>query len=240
MKQRLYLDTSFAMPKTPLLILIITITTYAQTSLLDERDGKTYKTVKIGTQIWMAENLNYDVEGSECYKNKPENCVKYGRLYNWDAALKNCPYGWHLPSKEEWDMLITVVGGEKTAGKKLKAKSGWKKYVPTGNDAEDCWNENTSKPGNGTDNYGFSALPGYNGTFVNFWSSTEINAHAVCLWCPNNADHIYCQENANKVDCQNDLKDAYGLEIDFCHDYTRWNRRHSKIIDPLSVRCVKD
>jgi uncharacterized protein (TIGR02145 family) len=108
-------------------------------TLTDTRDNKTYKTVKIGTQIWMAENLNFEAKGSMCYDNKPDNCQKYGRLYDGEIAKKACPSGWHLPSKEEWEALETTAGGNIN---KLKAKSGW----------ED--NEN------GTDEYGFSALPG--------------------------------------------------------------------------------
>lgn len=110
--------------------------------LVDSRDGKKYKTLKIGEQVWMAENLNYDAEGGKCYDNNPENCEQYGRLYDWDVAKKACPSGWHLPSEKEWKTLVNFAGGEKRAGKKLKTKSGW-----NGN-------------GNGTNNYGFSALPG--------------------------------------------------------------------------------
>jgi len=108
----------------------------------DPRDKKVYKTVKIGKQTWMAENLNYDAEGSRCYDNKPENCVKYGRLYYYSAATSICPNGWHLPSDSEYKALDEAVGGEKAAVEKLKSKSGW------------------NKDGNGTDDYGFSALPG--------------------------------------------------------------------------------
>ena len=123
-------------------------------TLTDSRDGQTYKTVEIGTQTWMAQNLNYQTDSSWCYKNKGSNCRKYGRLYEWNAAKKACPAGYHLPSREEWDVLAQAVGGVidpynkswSGAGNKLKTNSGWK------------------KPGIGTDDYGFSALPsGYLG-----------------------------------------------------------------------------
>jgi len=137
-------------------------------ALTDARDGKAYKTVKIGTQTWMAENLNYNASGSKCYDNKAQNCDKYGRLYDWNAAMKACPSGWHLPSKAEWDALLAAVGGEKTAGKYLKAASGWNNYE--------------GKSGNGEDKYGFAALPGGNNSLGYFnrvgdigywWSSSE-------------------------------------------------------------------
>jgi len=113
----------------------------------DPRDNKTYKTVKIISQTWMAENLNYAASGSKCNDNNPENCKKYGRLYDWYVAMEVCPSGWHLPSNAEWDVLMAAVNGEEVAGKKLKAKSGWN-------------NSYEGKSGNGTDQYGFSALPG--------------------------------------------------------------------------------
>jgi len=137
-------------------------------TLTDSRDGKKYKTVKIGTQTWMAENLNYDASGSVCYDNNPANCAKYGRLYNWETAKKVCPSGWHLPSNSEWEELGKAVGGEKIAGKKLKAKSDW--------------NEN----GNGMDEFGFAALPGGHyaggkfgnvGYHGNWWSASEGDAN---------------------------------------------------------------
>ncbi|HOY32667.1 MAG TPA: fibrobacter succinogenes major paralogous domain-containing protein [Bacteroidales bacterium] len=77
----------------------------------DPRDGKTYKTVKIGNQVWMAENLNYTTNsGSWCYDNSVSNCNTYGRLYNWETAKNVCPYGWHLPSKNEFESLLKNIG----------------------------------------------------------------------------------------------------------------------------------
>jgi len=77
---------------------------------VDSRDGQEYKTILIGTQTWLAENLNYNAEGSNCYDNDPDNCAKYGRLYNWETANKICPQGWHLPSEREWKVLVDYTG----------------------------------------------------------------------------------------------------------------------------------
>jgi len=139
----------------------------AGAALVDKRDGKTYRTVKIGNQTWMAENLNND-GGGKCYDNDPSNCAKYGRLYTWDEAKAVCPAGWHLPSDAEWTALENAVGWNQTAGKKLKSKTAW------------------ADNGNGTDEHGFSALPGgsgnSSGNFDNvgysgrWWSATEYSA----------------------------------------------------------------
>jgi len=161
-------------------------------TLTDSRDGKVYRCVEIGSQTWMAENLNYNASGSKCYDNKPANCDKYGRLYNWATAMAlpsscntsdcyisttrpnhqgTCPSGWHLPSTVEWDVLKNSAGGESTAGTKLKATSGW--------------NNN----GNGTDDFGFTALPGGGGrsdgsfyeagNYSHWWTAIEYNDYEV-------------------------------------------------------------
>jgi len=151
----------------------------------DPRDGKVYRTVKIGNQVWMAENLNYEAEGSKCYNNDPANGQKYGRLYDWYAAKKACPSGWHLPSNAEWDVLCRFVDGSSStespclsgfAGKYLKAKSGWNTY--------------NGMSGNGEDTYGFAALPGgvfadggflRTGTHAYWWCSNEYDTNRAYL-----------------------------------------------------------
>jgi len=128
-----------------LLIMAVGVQPVFAGELTDSRDGKRYKTVKIGSQTWMAQNLDYAAGGSKCYEDNSNNCKIYGRLYNWATALRTCPSGWHLSSDDEWEILIDFVGGKEIAGKKLKARSGWNEYD------------------NGTDEFGFSALPGGEG-----------------------------------------------------------------------------
>jgi len=88
----------------------------SEATFVDSRDGKTYKKVTIGTQTWMAENLDY----AGLYD------ANVGwNLYNWSTAKKACPAGWHLPSGAEWTTLVEYVGGVSVAGKKLKSKTNW-------------------------------------------------------------------------------------------------------------------
>ena len=177
-------------------------TTYG--TMTDSRDKKVYKTIKIGGQTWMAENLNYAdssktlslLERSWCYNNDSANCVVAGRLYTWSAAIDSaklyndksidcghrktctlpdtvygvCPPGWHLPTRAEWDALITEVGGQSNSGIVLKSQTGW--FDNYG----------------GTDDVGFTALPvgirNYDGDAfdhdafeAHFWSATEYSSY---------------------------------------------------------------
>jgi beta-galactosidase len=144
----------------------IPVTKQQTGTFTDPRDGKTYKTVKIGKQVWMAENLAFKPKSGNywAYDNNSSNVAKYGYLYDWQTARDVCPKGWRLPSDAEWTELTDFVGTN--PGTKLKAKSGW------------------TSTGNGTDDYGFSASPGggryyLDGSFLNlgnygdWWSSTE-------------------------------------------------------------------
>ena len=74
----------------------------SQNYIIDTRDGQRYPIIKIGEDTWFGKNLNYTSEGSYCYDYDLENCKKYGHLYEWEAALKACPEGWHLSTEYEW------------------------------------------------------------------------------------------------------------------------------------------
>jgi uncharacterized protein (TIGR02145 family) len=211
--------------------------------IADSRDGKAYRTITIGTQPWMAENLNYDVPGSRCYGDNLANCTTYGRLYDWTAAMTLpsfcnssacpeqinakhrgiCPSGWHIPSVADWDKLMRYVDGSSgtsspydspTAGKYLKTTSGWKNYNNNSSSYDD---------GNGTDYYGFSALPGgcyYFGSFKNigyngdWWSASEYDGSSAYRF------DLYGGDKAGWEDIES-------------------NRKHDKL-NLFSVRCVKD
>jgi uncharacterized protein (TIGR02145 family) len=122
----------------------------------------------------MAENLNYDIPNNTtdvCYNNSEANCATYGRLYNWGAAggaadannpNKACPVGWHLPDGTEWTTLINYVGSFSNAGTILKSSQ--------------YWNYDANTP-TGTDDYGFSALPGGYGSWDGSFSYVGSNGY---------------------------------------------------------------
>ncbi len=152
----------------------------------DLRDGQRYPTVQIGSQCWMAKNLNIGVVVPDfmqsdngliektCYDNDPANCEIFGGLYTWGEAMAwtttdggqgICPPGWHLPARADWDLLRRFLGYVE-AGQKMKVD-----------------NTNTP-PWDGTNSSGFAALPagvghgkyfGRKGHWSLFWSSTQAN-----------------------------------------------------------------
>lgn len=135
-----------------------------------DEDGKVYKTVVIGDQTWMAENLAYipevfppDGDGGiwvyDYFGNYVETAKKtnnyntYGCLYNWEMARSSCPDGWHLPSDEEWKTMEKYLGMSQNAAD----LTGWR-GTDEGDDLKstNLWVEN----GNGTNESGFNGLPG--------------------------------------------------------------------------------
>jgi len=191
-------------------------TNHPDTSFTDLRDGRIYRAVRIDNQLWMAENLNYNIIDNRhprkrinfCYEGKNENCEIYGRLYSWETALKVCPLGWHLPTDEEWATLINYLGGRNIAGGKMKETGTTHWYFPN----LEATNES-----------GFTAIPGgayisfdkYEGIFSDiglsgsWWSSTESERFK-----------------------------AWSRHLTF--NFGIINRINSNKYDYFSVRCVKD
>ncbi|MBR5983967.1 MAG: hypothetical protein IK025_09675 [Bacteroidales bacterium] len=189
------------------------------TSFTDTRDGITYSTVTIGSQIWMAENLRYEgdiplgstASTTTAYRyypnNNSSNVATYGYLYNWTAAMNGasssssnpssvqgiCPNGWHLPSSAEWIQLSDALGNHDAA--KLAGNADlW----PSG-----CSITNSSYFGTS----GFNALPAgsYNGSYADFggntsfWSTTENNSNNAVRRTINSYNTNLYNDNANKI-----------------------------------------
>jgi len=202
----------------------------------DERDGKLYVKVDIGSKTWMAENLKHT--GGRSYDNNNHYSDKYGKLYDWVTAMALspecnssscasqinntkhqgiCPSGWHLPSKDEWAALVTAVGGKNVAGQKLKAKTEWL------SDDDD--------PNVGKDNFGFAALPGgycYS-SYDEYWDDYDFickDAGKDGYWWSNTEDEGEKNYHANR------------LKIDYNEKET--NIFYDTKDKYFSVRCVKD
>lgn len=221
-------------------------------TMMDERDGKIYKTVKIGDQTWMAENLNYfdsvktpSLKGkSWCYKNDEKYCDVAGRLYTWAAAIDSvkfandddnprdcgngekcifsdtvhgiCPPGWHLPDTTEWVALFMAVGGqstdhpgESTAGYIIKTQRGWNDYKGIS--------------GNGSDAFGFSALPAGHG---------DVGSNKVYFY-----DYGCYTDFWGAYDYGGSL--AYRIALSFAAPDIAYLGHGTKRL-AFSVRCVKD
>ena len=210
----------------------VKVVTPEVTTFEDKRDGKIYKRVTIGDQIWMAENLRYEADGSECYegaasyKDAAANCEEYGRLYDWTTAMNGersataapsgvegvCPPGWHLPSDAEWTVLTDFVG--LNVGTKLKARSWYDRAAPGVSPAPD-----------GTDKYRFTALPGGGGTHTNGKASFAGMGYNGGWWSSTEWEN---DENAAYT------RDIYGFQTIVRRSTA--DKHHSF----LSVRCVHD
>lgn len=206
----------------------------------DTRDSKVYNWVKIGNQIWMAENLNYTGSGIQhitdnsewydnsdydgwCYYDNNENYADtYGILYQWEAAKTACPEGWHLPTDEEWTQLENylkengysyngIVGNEKVA-KSLATDYGWEESTELGAVGNTDYSEMRNKTG-------FSALPGglrfYDGSFFSL-------------------DYVVYWWSAT----EHDSGRAYDRNL--FYDNAKVNRYINYKSNGLSVRCLRD
>ncbi len=186
--------------------------------------------VTIGTQTWMKTNLNCDVSGSRCYDDNPANCETYGRLYDWATAMNLpsfcnsnsiycqvfpkkgiCPSGWHLPSDEEWSVLIDYVSGGNTApaGTKLKSTTGWYDCGPSSSDNSYLCE----------DEFGFLALPSGSYSYGDFGGAGTCSGG---WWCT--------REDLSDRTCVRDMRCDW--------DGVGWDgyQKH----DLFSVRCVQD
>ncbi|MCF8367245.1 MAG: T9SS type A sorting domain-containing protein, partial [Bacteroidales bacterium] len=166
-------------------------------TFIDARDGQEYETVQIDQQCWLAENLAYlpsvspSAQGSETepyfyvygYQGavvqeaiSTDNYINYGVLYNWPASMESCPDGWHIPSDNEWDLLINHLGGTGDAGGAMKS-------TMTEPEPHPRW----KSPNTGaTNSSGFTGFPGgYRintgdflniGNYVHWWSSTAYSS----------------------------------------------------------------
>jgi len=209
--------------------------------LADSRDGKKYRTVKIGEHIWLAENLNYDAKDSKCYGDKPENCKQYGRLYDRNTAKTACPSGWHLATNEDWNFLSGATGGSKEAGKNIRANKGWK-----------------IDGASSGDKFGFSALPA--GLYSDKYKGFRAEGYYVYWWVAGDAEEksfIYTShidENyytmelfASGMVMRNSVDRAVGTWKRSAAPYQSYiyygsTKNHIYVGKDalLSVRCVKD
>jgi len=216
-------------------------------------DGKAYKTVRINDQVWMAENLSYEIDGGKSYGEDSEvrvdydntrdlssdeiqaNLNKYGRLYDWETANKICPSGWRLPNNDDWNKLNSYVCSKiptkiSRIGKYIKAGDGW-----------NSWHDHKGKEksGNGEDRFGFAALPG--GCYDSSSCRFELEGEYGCWWSAtedwhNNAE--YSHIDSSKVLTPSHATHAYYFYMNHINSTIEWNSRFKR--DLCSVRYVKD
>ena len=186
----------------------------------DKRDGNLYVKVTIGTQTWMAEDLNYMMYNSQCYSGPQYNeegeeiGCETSRLYDWRGARGACPIGWRLPTIDDWNTLVNYVGASESAIK-LKATSGWRDY-----------NDHTY--GNGTDDYGLALLPGG-------WALENSRGDGQLFFYGNKTEGRWWSSSESETNINN----AVGFSIDHVSGYPMFPPA-DKSRTYTSIRCVKD
>jgi uncharacterized protein (TIGR02145 family) len=138
---------------------------------MDARDSQIYRTVKIGTQTWMAQNLNYNISNTSfCYNDSASNCQQYGRLYSSAiSGPSKCPNGWQVPSDSDWNILLSFVGSTAPVVG-LKSTVGW------------------DSVGNGVDSFGFRGLPGGDGEVLDPSATSGSGKETTGLWWSSSYD----------------------------------------------------
>ena len=181
----------------------------------DLRDGQTYKTIRIGTQIWFAENLNYNTGNSWCYEETVANCDTYGRLYDWETAMNACPQGWRLPDDDDWSQLLNEFDMPRNeVGGVLKEKG----------------TEHWKSPNSGWDESGFTALPGGN-SYFNYADSIGFQniGREALFWSSDEPRYV---EGAPS--------DNYGNKLILYHDNNGVSLGYTIKSYGYSVRCLKN
>jgi len=226
-----------------------TLTT--NSTFTDSRDNRTYKYATIGDQVWMAENLRYGEKVRFWGRPESDGFVRgdyqtymYGPVYIFGEAKNACPNGWHLPTLEEWQKLINFVGGNKVAGKRLKAEIKWQEQhteTKEGMGRSRIITDQYMVSGNGTDDYGFSALPYGGSSGGEWWSVSEGQGSLVQVFTHKGNNYAVPQKRPLTLRIKSG---ADSTEIDAINVVNGVDRSldHYRSVTELrlSVRCIAD
>ena len=208
---------------------------------LDERDGQVYRTIQIGNQVWMAQNLNFDAIQSSCYHDSLEYCETNGRLYTWSGAMDTarvfttnakgcgydrlcdpeiiypaqgvCPEGWHVPSQMEWRILDSTLKSKYSSFESLKSRIGWK---------------------NGSDPFGFSAIKLENESYTRFWAAEEGGGYSY-----ERAEIRFISESGDVVDPPKNAKVNLRCIMGLAQKDTTWTENSYKVMPSGTYDCSK-
>jgi len=213
---------------------------------IGDNDIDNYRTVQIGDQVWMAENLKYEVRGSECSERKYERYIdaygvtsyhkEYECYYSWATAMKLpaicdsiscesqisakhrgiCPEGWHIPSNADWDKLLRYVDGTSGTESPYESETAGKDLKSTRG-----WVDEDYNYGNGTDKYDFSALPALGGG--SFVGNLYYYGPPYASWWSSSVDYV---------------EYAYSREISLNDKIVSYDSQNKN--SRLSIRCLQD